>query len=129
MRKFQQISDSEMEVMRIIWNNGGSAMFAHIMNALEEKDREWKAKTVLTFLARLIDKGIISTVKHGRNNEYIALISAQDYLTEQTKTFVHKVYGGNAKHLISSLLKQDFITSKDMDELKKFWEEGINIDE
>ena len=126
MEKFQQISDSEMEIMRVIWDNNGSAMFAQIMNALNEKDREWKANTVLTFLARLTDKGIISSIKHGRNNEYIALITAQDHLAEQTKTFVHKVYGGNAKHLVSSLLKQDYITSRDMEELKKFWEEGGN---
>jgi len=129
MEKSLQISDSEIEIMRIIWNNGGTAMFAQIMNVLNEKDREWKPNTVLTFLARLADKGIISSIKHGRNNEYIALITAQDYLAEQTKTFVHKVYGGNAKHLVSSLLKQDFINSDDMDELKRFWGEGVDIDE
>ena len=129
MEKSLQISDSEIEIMRIIWNNGGTAMFAQIMNVLNEKDREWKPNTVLTFLARLADKGIISSIKHGRNNEYIALITAQDYLAEQTKTFVHKVYGGNAKHLVSALLRQDFINSDDMDELKRFWGEGVDIDE
>lgn len=122
MVKIQQISDSEIEIMRIIWSNNGSAMFAQIMDILGRKNREWKANTVLTFLARLMDKGYLSSKKHGRMNEYIALVSAQDYIAEQTKIFIHKVYAGDAKHLVSSLIKQDYISSKDMDELKSFWE-------
>ncbi len=30
----QQVSDSELELMRIIWDNGGSALYAQIMEEL-----------------------------------------------------------------------------------------------
>ncbi len=124
-----QISESELEIMRVIWDGGGSALFGQIMDRLNGMEKSWKPNTVLTFLARLIDKGVISTVKHGRINEYTTLLTEQAYLAEQTRSFVHKVYGGNAKNLVSSLLKQDYISSQDMDELKRFWEEGEIQDE
>ncbi len=127
MSIIQQISDSELEIMRVVWQNG-SALFAQIMAALSEKEMNWKPNTVLTFLARLNEKGFLKIVKHGRLNEYVALISEQQYLAGQTQTFIHKVYGGNAKGLVASLLKLDYISSNDIDELKQFWE-GADINE
>ncbi len=75
MKKIQQISDCELKIMKIIWENGNSILFAQIMHILSKKDNTSKSNTILTFLARLIDKKCITTVKHGRINEYIALIS------------------------------------------------------
>lgn len=129
MRKLQQISDSELEIMHVIWHNDNSALFTHIMSALDGQSKSWKTNTVLTFLARLTEKGFVSTKKHGRLNEYVAVVSYNEYIDEQTKTFVHKIFGGNAKSLVSSLLKQDYINSDDMDELREFWEGGTGKDE
>ena len=33
----QQASDYELELMRVIWENGGSALYAEITAALEKK--------------------------------------------------------------------------------------------
>lgn len=44
------------------------------------------------------------------------------YLEGLTRSFLGRVYGGDARGLVASLLKQDYLTSKDMDELKAFWE-------
>lgn len=33
----QQISDYELEIMEIIWANGGTALYAQIVKALEDK--------------------------------------------------------------------------------------------
>lgn len=127
MGKIQQISDSELEIMRIIWSNKGSALFADITNKLNEKDKSWKTNTVLTFLTRLVEKEILTIKKWGRLNEYIALISEDEYMSEQTKTFLDKIYKGNAKNLIASLLKQDYITSRDFAELNEFWNGGEKV--
>lgn len=124
MGKVQKISDSELKIMRIIWSNQGSMLFADIISELNEKDKVWKTNTVLTFLSRLVEKEMISIIKRGRLNVYIALISEDEYLAEQTKTFLDKIYSGNAKNLVSSLLKQDYISSDDIVELNKFWNGG-----
>ena len=35
----QQISDSELELMRIVWARGGTALYAHIMEDLEKAQK------------------------------------------------------------------------------------------
>lgn len=127
MGTVRQISDSELELMRIIWCKGGCSLFAEIMTQVEEKNKNWKANTVLTFLSRLVEKGMLMTHKKGRLNEYVSLISENDYMAEQTKTFLNKVYNGNIQNLFSTLVQQDCITSDDFQELQKFWNGGKGI--
>lgn len=124
MKQNQPMSDSERELMKIIWESGGSIFIAELLEKVEARNKDWKRSTVLTFLTRLTEKGFIKTEKHGRMNKYIATLLESEYMAEQTTTFLHKVYGGNAKDLVSTLLKQDHLTSKDFEELKRFWENG-----
>lgn len=120
----RQLSDSELELMRVVWSRGGRARFAQVMEALSGQGREWKANTVLTFLSRLVEKEMLAVEKNGRLNVYVALLREEDYADQQTRTFLDRVYGGNAGRLVSSLLKQDCLTAEDLDELKAFWEKG-----
>lgn len=119
----QQISDSELELMKIIWENSGTALYAHIMSALDKSGNEWKKNTVLTLLSRLIEKGFLTTSKIGRRNEYKALVCEKDYLTTQTKNFLEKVYEGDVTELISTLVHQDLLSADDFDTLNQFWRE------
>lgn len=66
----QQVSDSELELMRIIWDNGGSALYAQIMEELVRTGHSWQKNTVITLLSRLVEKGLLRTNKIGRRNEY-----------------------------------------------------------
>ena len=44
----QQISESELVLMRIIWGNGGTALYSFIMEELEKEQNEWKKKVLYT---------------------------------------------------------------------------------
>jgi len=123
----QAISESEMEIMQIIWENDGSIPFAPLMEATQKKGKAWKQNTVLTFLVRLTDKGYLTAIKTGRAKKYTVTVSEDEYLEEQAKVFLHKVYGGNVKSLVSALLKQQGITEEDFLELRGFWKEGGDI--
>ena len=117
-----QISDSELELMKIIWANGGMVYYAQIMEGLQEAGRDWQKNTIMTFLSRLISKGFIKSHKMGRKNEYTALVSEMDYQAVQTKNFLNKLYEGNAKGLIATMIQRDMLTPDDCEELKRFWE-------
>ena len=52
----QQISESELVLMKIIWKNGGTALYSYIMEELEKERSGWKKNTVLTLLSRLVEK-------------------------------------------------------------------------
>ena len=120
----QQISDSELELMKIIWAEGGKALYARIMEALTQTGNRWQKNTVITLLSRLVEKGLLKTNKIGRRNEYAALVSETDYQAAQTKNFLDKLYEGNAKGLVSTLIQRDFLSAADYEDLKKFWEGG-----
>lgn len=120
----QQISGSELVLMKIIWKNGGSALYSYIMEELEKEDNVWKKNTVLTLLSRLCIKKYLKTDKIGRRNEYIALVTEQEYQTAQTCNFVDKIYEGNVKGLVSTLLQQDIISADELKEIERFWEES-----
>ena len=52
----QQISESELVLMKIIWKNGGAALYSLIMDELEKDKNEWKSNTVLILLSQLGEK-------------------------------------------------------------------------
>lgn len=117
----QQISESELVLMKIIWKNGGAALYALIMEELEKDKNEWKNNTVLTLLSRLVEKKFLKVKKIGRRNEYVAIITEADYQAMQTHTFVHKIYCGNVKNLVSTLLQQDILSADELKEIERFW--------
>ena len=120
----QQISDYELELMKVIWNNDGSALYAEIVSALSVKGMNWTKNTIITLLARLVDKGYLKTSKIGRRNQYTALVSEGEYRITQTEQFVNKIYEGDVKGLVSALIRTDHLTEEDYEELKAFWEKA-----
>lgn len=119
-----QVSDSELELMKIVWSGGGKAKYAEIMEALTQNGRTWQKNTVITLLSRLVEKGMLKTNKLGRRNEYVALVSETDYQSAQARTFLNKLYAGDAKGLVATLIQGDLLTESDYEELKRFWEKG-----
>ncbi len=118
----QQISDYELELMKVIWNNDGTALYAEIVSALSAKGMDWTKNTIITLLSRLIDKGLLKTNKIGHRNRYTAIVSAGEYQASQTETFLDKVYEGNAKGLVSTLIQKDLLSPSDYEDLMTYWQ-------
>ena len=116
------ISDSELELMKIIWQKGGKALLADVMEQLSQKGNNWQNNTVITLLSRLVEKKLLKTNKIGRKNEYRAIVSEEEYQTSQTQTLVDKLYEGKAKGLLLTLLQNNMLSDEDREELKHFWE-------
>lgn len=119
-----QVSDSELELMKIVWANGGTALYAHIMEELTKAGRTWQKNTIITLLSRLVEKGLLKTNKIGRRNEYTAIVSEADYQAAQAQTLLDKLYEGEAKGLVATLIQREMLTAADYDELKRFWKNG-----
>lgn len=121
----QRISDYEQKLMKIIWASGGSALYADIAKALEAQGTPWTKNTIVTLLSRLTGKGFLEVKKQGlHRNRYTALIPEAVYQTEQTETFLSKVYEGNAAGLVSTLIQRDLLSAADYEALKKHWEDS-----
>ena len=68
MKFFQSLSDSEMEIMRYVWDSGEAVTTSILLEAFAHKG--WKVQTVSTFLTRLADKGALRVEKRGKANVY-----------------------------------------------------------
>ena len=118
----QQVSDAELQLMKIIWSKGGTALYAEIMEELTAAGRTWQKNTIITLLSRLIEKGLLKSNKIGRRNRYTAIVTEADYQADQTKCFLDKLYEGSVKGLVATLIQSDMLTPEDYKELKAFWE-------
>lgn len=121
----QQISDAELEIMKIVWGNRQKVMlFSDIMEELAARGKPCQKNTLIVLLSRLMNKGFLSAKKIGRRNEYTALISEGEYQRTQTRHFLDKIYEGSAKGLVSTLISGDLLTDGEYEELKKLLESG-----
>lgn len=125
MDVLQQVSDYELELLKIIWTgNGNQAMYAEIVDALEKKGLSWTKNTIITLLSRLVNKGFLKVKKIGRRNQYMAIISEEEYREVQTQSLLDKVYEGDAKGLVCTLIQGALLSPEEYEELKTYWEEG-----
>lgn len=122
----QQISDYELELMKVIWDTGGTALYAEIVTSLSAKGMNLTKNTIITLLSRLADKGLLKTNKLGHRNKYTAIVSADEYQTFQARNFLDKVYEGNAKGLVATLIQKDLLSAEDYEDLKKYWEDATD---
>ena len=66
----QQISDAELEIMKIIWGNPLEVtLFPYIMDGLAARGRPCQKNTLIVLLSRLQNKGLLSARKVGRRND------------------------------------------------------------
>lgn len=125
----QQVSDAELDIMKVIWASGGPVFFAYIMDELAVKGKTWQKNTVIMLLSRLMDKGYLKAKKIKRRNEYTPLVSETEYQTAQTKKLLDKVYEGSVKGLVSNLIQSDLLSEAEYGELSKLLERGRGKDE
>ena len=62
----QQISDAELEIMKIVWGNPEEVtLFPYIMDGLAARGKPCQKNTLIVLLSRLINKGFLSAKKLG----------------------------------------------------------------
>ena len=120
----QQLSDAELEIMKIVWAGDEPVLFAGLLDELAARGRTWQKNTLITLLGRLMGKGYLSAKKTGRRNEYTPLVSEEEYQTAQTRTLLDKIYEGRAAGLVANLIQSDLLTEEEYGELKKLLEGG-----
>ena len=86
----------------------------------------WTKNTIITLLSRLVNKGFLKVKKIGRRNQYIAIVSEEQYRAAQTQSLIEKIYEGDAKELVCTLIQGALLSPEEYEELKMYWEEEKN---
>ena len=110
------ISEAELEVMKVIWSEKRPVTSLDLGEAFENKG--WKKTTIGTFLTRLVEKGALSAEKQGKLYYYTPLISQKDYRKSQTKNLISSLYVGSIKDFAVSLFEEQAISDEELKELK-----------
>lgn len=116
----EKISDSELEVMRVLWDAGEPLPVADIRRELQAR-RGWESTTIKTLVQRLVAKGAVAQEKRGIYY-YTPLVTEKEYNDWATERLVRKLYRGNAKNLVAALVRADELTKEDIDELRSMLE-------
>jgi predicted transcriptional regulator len=93
-----------------------------IMACLDQGNT-WKPQTVLTLLARLIEKGFLYSEKVGKERTYAPAVSREDYLRAETESLFDRLHGNSIYSLVNTLYDGKKLTDKEIDDLRNWLEE------
>ena len=99
-----KISDSELEVLEMIWEIDDWVDIAQVHQELS-KENKWAYNTVGTFMIRLEEKGFLTHEKRGKTNYYRVIVSREEYKLRETEKFLKQVHSGSKKSLIAALFQ------------------------
>ena len=120
--RIRRLPDAEQEVMQSIWAYQSPVARTDIENILF-KEHPMAMTTLLTLLTRLSEKGFITITKNGRRSYYTPLISQENYLASQSKTFFEKLCGRNISTFAAALCDSG-LTKEELAELREMLERG-----
>lgn len=113
------VSDSELEILEVLWASDCALNAAEIRNILNEH-KSWERTTILTLINRLVKKGAIAQEKR-EVYYYTPCIRRETYVRAETKSFVDKFFKGRTKSLAAALVDSDALTKEDIEELRDYF--------
>ena len=115
----EKISDSELEVMRVLWEAGDALPITEIRQILRDR-KGWEATTVKTLVQRLVGKGVLEQEKR-KVFYYRPLVSESEYSDWAVNGMVRRLFRGSAKALVATLVQSDGLSDEDIAELREYF--------
>jgi len=117
MEPLPQISEAEYEVMRIVWQHAPVST-NEIVEKLETTT-SWNPKTIQTLIKRLVTKHALTYEKRGRVFVYTPLVGENEYVSQESNSFLKKYYNGNIPAMLSAYLDNDELSEADIRDLRR----------
>ncbi len=117
-KKTVELGEAELAVMRVLWEDGPMTV-RDVMNRLHERGRNVAYTTVLTFLTRLEQKGVVASDKRDTAYVYKPRISRQSVTTSRIRALVDQLYDGAAAPVLQHLIEHEHFTPDEIAKLRK----------
>ena len=114
------LHELESEVMELMWELGESNVRATMDELNRRASKERKYTTVMTILARLDSKGLLTRRREGRSDLYKPLLTREEYLAARAEADVSAVveqYGEAA--LVNFARQMDQLDPKRRQQLRR----------
>ncbi len=115
-----KISDSEWEVMKLVWKSSPLTS-EDIIASLSEK-MDWSPQTIKTFINRLLKKGALRYEKNGRSYVYYPLVEEKECVLAESKSFIERVYDGAASMLFANFIEAETLSDEEIKKLQELLE-------
>ena len=112
-----KISPAGWEVLNLLWDKA-PATAAEIFEALP-KGREWHVKTVNTFLARLVDKGVLQVRREGRSNVYVPRRTREQCVQAEGESFLNRVFRGAFGPMLLHFVENADLSAEEIRDLQR----------
>ncbi|MFJ7408228.1 MULTISPECIES: penicillinase repressor BlaI [unclassified Lysinibacillus] len=120
-KEIPNISESEWEVMNVLWQKAPQTANDVILSLQEQTD--WKPKTVRTLLDRLVHKNVIGVNKDYRVYTFFPLYSQDECQRAEAQSFIKRIYGGTLKSMLVQFIQEDSLSEEDISELRSILKE------
>ncbi|BFH62888.1 BlaI/MecI/CopY family transcriptional regulator [Paenibacillus azoreducens] len=128
MNQKAQITEAELEIMRVLWENPNCPS-SKVVKQMTDK-MGWSPNTTRTLLNRLVQKEAAGAkLEDGskRTQLFYPLISEQEYLRSETKSFMKKLYGGSLKPMLANFLEDKKLNAQEIEDLKALFDENSGV--
>jgi BlaI family transcriptional regulator, penicillinase repressor len=122
MKRVPRISETEWEVMKVLWAKGPCSA-GEIIETLTNTDPTWHPRTIKTFLTRLVGKKALGFRKEGRAYFYRPLVKETECVAAASDSFLERVFGGSLKPMLAHFVEQKKLSSDEIRELKELLDE------
>jgi predicted transcriptional regulator len=117
-RKSVELGEGELAVMRVLWDDGPLTV-REVMERLHERGRTVAYTTVMTFLTRLEQKGVVSSNKRDTAYVYRAKITRESVSASRIRTLLDQLYDGAAAPMLLQLIENERLTPEELAQLRK----------
>lgn len=111
------LGETEMEILHHVWELG-EATVSDVQEKILEK-RKVAYTTVMTIMKNLNDKGYLKYRKDGVTYVYSAAQEPENVQFNLIGKLIEKVFKGSPAALVQTLVKNENLTDKERDEIKK----------
>ena len=115
----ERISDSELEIMKLLWKSEEALTSTEIREELQHS-MGWEATTIKTLISRLVNKEAILQEKR-KVFYYSPLIPEREYNRWATGRLIDRLYKGSASALVAALVDSRGLTESDIAELRQLF--------
>ena len=112
------ISDSEWDVMNVLWAAGSPLAAADVVERLAGV-RDWSPRTVKTLLNRLINKGALAYDAQGKRYLYRPRVTREQCVREETRSFLSRVFANAPGPMLLQFVAQARLTPEEVEALKR----------
>jgi len=118
MKTIPRISETEWEVMKVVWAQAPCSA-GQIIEVLTGQDPTWHPKTIKAFLNRLVKKNALGFSTEGRAYLYRPLVKEEDCVNAASESFLDRVFGGSLKPMLAHFVGRKRLSEEELRELRR----------